>query len=86
MKQYPTYFEAETTRFNFRVSHCLTLIILSFSFIINLFATSTIFVSDATLNHLMSLNHYKEKNTRGMSVLHEVPTNRTCENAAILPH
>ena len=39
-----------------------------------------------TLNHLMSLNHYKEKNTRGMSVLHEVPTNRTCTNAAILPH
>ena len=39
-----------------------------------------------TLNHLMSLNHYKEKNTRGMSVLHEVPTNRTCKNAAILPH
>ena len=39
-----------------------------------------------TLIHLMSLNHYKEKNTRGMIVLHEVPTNRTCKNAAILPH
>ena len=34
----------------------------------------------------MSLNHYKEKNTRGMSVLHEVATNRTCKNADILPH